>query len=85
MEGREKTLVENFTIIHQHIISSLSHFSSKPLLTTTQSTEQHMYVLKKYQRVCKHTKSKNYAFLMINEANILNQINSINTSTVINL
>ena len=45
-ERREKTLVENFTIIHQHIISSLSYFSSKPLLTTTQSTEQHVCVLK---------------------------------------
>ena len=38
----------------------------------------------KYQRVCEHTMSKNYAFVMINEAKILYQINQIK-SNVINL
>ena len=39
----------------------------------------------KYQWVCEYTKSKNYAFVMINEAKILYQINSIDESNVINL
>ena len=76
IEERELTFVVNLSIIHKLITSSLSHFSSMSLLTKPRSTE-HLY-WKISVSFWKHPVLKSCLLVVINEAKILYQINSIN-------